>query len=372
MSHSRKRRNDEHEEMRHLVPHSPKPRHALSPAAPPESSNTVRFLCIFFTLALLLLVLVALAVISNSEDAFVTDTATFRPQDFQRTLSASSTGSFQPSSTAGSSGTAAPPLTAGQQQAVPDPACLVSNVEIGFAQCSNRITTGFSTDTLFSPNATYDLGRCIVPYMHTNLRQFVAVRTPSLMAGQFWQLAPRSNLSNIIAQYTRESSMVQYINNNATNMGYQLTTQLTDSNPAYYYRTKARECASVISFILDFETCVCLPGAQNGTTSSLNEFCDCSGFSAPIVLDPSLQANSTSYSSSSSSSTAGSAPAAATALSFSSSDSFVISSTGSDASTQDSSISGFNSLESSSTDSSSRAADSSTDFISLAPSSTGS
>ena len=303
MSHSRKRRGDEPREMRRVVDRSPEPRHRHhhndTEHSQQEGSNTVRFLCLFFTLALVILVLLALAVASNSEDAFVTDTATFRPQDFQRTLSLSSTGAFQLTST-GSNLTAAPPVTAGEQTASPDPACLVSNVEIGFAQCSNRITSGFSTDSLFSPNATYNLGRCVVPYMHTNLRQFVAVRTPSLMAGQFWQLTASSNASQVLAQYTRENSEVQYISNNATNTAYRVTTQLTDSNPAYYYRTKARECASVITFVLDFESCVCSPGAMNGTTSLLNEFCDCSGFSAPIVLDPLQGVNATFNGSSSS------------------------------------------------------------------------
>lgn len=276
-----------------------------------ESNGCAKALCMLSTLVLVVLIFVVLAIVSGEDDAFQTTSATFDLSDLIRDnrMSSSSTGSslaidsFSSSSGSGAS-TDDTFVTAGFQSGsgtVADPACTISNVEIGFAQCSNRIVNGFSTDTLFNPNAAWNLGNCIVPYMHINLRQFISIRTITMQAGQFWNLydLQAGSTSTPIAQYTQDNALVQYIQNNKTNVPYRIETYFTDSNPLYYYRNEPRQCQSSIDFVLEFEQCQCSSGSANGTTSVFQQECDCTNFSSPISVESMLMPANFSSSSSS-------------------------------------------------------------------------
>lgn len=230
----------------------------------------------------------ALARANRTSSSSSSSTGSFQPNDLGTTGAGGAgtsvgTASDAPNSTASSSST-----STGEPQvaAVPDPSCLVTNVEIGFAQCSNRLNGSFSTDSLFvaEPDRRRDLGLCVVPYDHTLLRQFVAVRTPSLPAGQFFRVYEQPDTFTPVAQYTAESQDMQFLQLNASTprLRYELQSSFADPNPAYYYRGEGRLCAGVFEFELALEQCACEQAVNStGTTTLLQSPCDCSNFSLP-------------------------------------------------------------------------------------------
>jgi hypothetical protein len=347
-----------------------------------KGNNCGRFLLSISLLALVVLLMIALSALQGNDDKILF-TQTFPPGYFNRsnTTETNSTYVFQNDTyvagAAPSSGT------------VEDPVCTVTNIEIGFAQCANKINRTFSTDALFYPNASRDLGSCVVPYANSNLRQFIAVRTPFVQQTQYWTLTGTRNASEVIAEYQPMSQLVQYLQTNSSANSaarpevFTLRTQFVDPNPVFYYRGQPRACDGVFTFTLLFEECPCFASNSSvGFSSILRDQCDCSNATAPLsvseitvlnttqsVLNFSLSSFSQSYSSTGSasasaseSSTGGASPSEFSTGDASTGDSSPFSTLASEASTQQSiSATGSTSADAQSSSSQATAVDTSSD-----------